>query len=435
MRPWLCLSWFGCLLLLTTGWPPRAHAEEGADAPASATTADDPAPPRDFVSSRNIGDKLGEARRHRRSLFNVGVHERALRLEKRIYRATRIRFAGMYTYLSQHASAGNGPRDAAGGDLDVIATWEAVRRGGETLGALAMSFEGRHKSWTSIPPASLSNTIDSLWTTTSGFNVQDFFPVQIYWRQLLARGRLALHVGKLSAYSTFFGNRLNSSSLFFVNFAYADNPTVFMPGNGLGIHASYDISPHWTVHAGVQNANGVKTRLEPSSLDLGELWYALQVDYRAKIRGLGEGTWRYGIWYVNARQVLDQGEGGGAVLSIDQELGRKLIGFLRAEWQGRDLLNPEVAFDALTATRTSVRGGFGIPGPLRRLPDDYMGIGLAWGEPARHERFVKDSWVAEYFYRFQLESSTQLSFSAQVIRSSTVFEQVVVLSARLRLEF
>ena len=106
-----------------------------------------------------------------------------------LYRATRIRLAGIYTLLYQEASTGRGPREAGGGDVDIIGTWDAVQRGGKTVGALDVAFEGRHKTWTEIPPASLSQTIDSLWTTTSGFNIQTFVPTQIYWRQALLRER------------------------------------------------------------------------------------------------------------------------------------------------------------------------------------------------------------------------------------------------------
>ena len=404
-----------------------------AISPDARQTTRDAAPPPDFVSTRNVEDKLEEARRSRVALFDFGARDASLRFERRLYDATRIRVAGIYTVLSQHATDGDGPRSATGGDVDIIATWDAVKRGDKIVGALDVALEGRHKYWTKIPPASLSQTIDSLWTTTSGFNVQTFFPVQIYWRQSWQGGRWRMRIGKLSPYATFFGNRINSSSLFFVNYGFADVPAVFMPGNGVGVHVSHDLSKHWTVHVGIQNANGLKTRIEPSTLRFGEFWYAVQVDYKSKIRGLGEGTWRLGGWYVNGREVAKTKDGFGTVLSIDQELGKRVIGFLRYEFQGQSLLSPEIRRDALTATEWALRAGFGFPGPFRRLPDDFLGIGAAWGSPSRIP--VRDSFVGEIFYRFQLESSAQLSVSAQAIRSSTVFREVFVFSFRLRVEF
>jgi hypothetical protein len=287
-------------LLALAFWPTHAHADEAplAAAPGelgktidlasrSAKPAASPAPPTNYVSGKNIGDTLGAARSDLASIFDFGLRDTRLRLDEQIYKATRMRFSGILTLLYQSASEGEGPREAAGGDLDILATWDAVQRGGKTTGTLEAALEGRHRLWTDITPSALSTTIDSLWTTTSGFNTQPFSLVQIYWRQSLWNGRFRFMVGKLSGYSTFFGNRINSSSLFFVNYAFSDNPAVFFPGNGLGLHTVYELSPKWTFAVGIQNANGVKTEFDPSTLRYGEFWFAAQADYRTRIRGLG----------------------------------------------------------------------------------------------------------------------------------------------------
>lgn len=212
-------------------------------ASAEATDAEAGAPHADFVSTKNIEDKLREAKAPRKSVLDFGLQDALRRVDDRIYQKTHLRFAAIYTLLYQHAYGGDGPRDAAGGDFDLIGTWDAIRCGKRTTGALEVAFEGRHKIETDITPSALSRTIDSLWTTTSGFNKQDFSLIQAYWRQDLLRDRLHFRVGKLSASSTFFGNRINSSSLFFLNYAFSDNPAVFFPGNGLGLHVTWDLSP------------------------------------------------------------------------------------------------------------------------------------------------------------------------------------------------
>ena len=47
----------------------------------------------------------------------------------------------------------------------------------------------------------------------------------------------------------------------------------------------------------------------------------------------------------------------------------------------------------------------------------------------------KDAFVGEVFYRSQLESASQLTLSLQAIRSSTIYDEVLVFSVRWRLEF
>lgn len=113
--------------------------------------------------------------------------------------------------------------------------------------------------------------------------------------------------------------------------------------------------------------------------------------------------------------------------------GKKWIAFLRHEFQGSNLLTPEVELAALTGTRSALRIGALIQGPFKALPDDIFAFGLAWGVPS--QSLAKDSYVAEFLYRFQVQDTAQLSFSLQVIQSSTVFEQVLVFSARYRFTF
>ena len=75
----------------------------------------------------------------------------------------------------------------------------------------------------------------------------------------------------------------------------------------------------------------------------------------------------------------------------------------------------------------------GVSGPFKRLPDDYMGLAVAWGRPV--SALARDTVVGEYFYRFQAESASQLTLSLQLIRSSTVYDTVFVFGARYRIEF
>lgn len=408
-----------------------SRADESA--PATPAPTEQAAPPADFVSHQNIANQIDEARRSRKSLFDTGLRDRVLKLEERIYRRTRIRFAATYTVIYQRASRGSGPLDAAGGDFDLLGTWEAFGAKGSNAGTLNAAFEGRHRLGTEFAPSGLSTTIDSLWTTVAGFNQQDFSLIQVYWAQELLRGRLRIKVGKLSPYSSFFGNRVNSSSTMLLNYAFADNPAVFMPSNGYGLHVRYDFNECWKCVAGVQDANAVKTELDPSSLEQGEFWYAFQLQHEREIRGLGKGTYRLGLWYVDPRTEADQPSGTGTVLSIDQELGEKWLAFLRYEYQGSNLLTPDVELQALTGTESCLRVGALRFGPFRRFPDDIVGIGFAWGTPA--DSAAKQSFVGEVLYRFQIQDAAQLSLSLQVIESSTIYDRVLVGSLRYRVTF
>lgn len=261
---------------------------------------------------------------------------------------------------------------------------------------------------------------------------QDFALTQLYWRQDFLGDRLEVRLGKVSALAMFFGNRLNSSDLFFLNYAFADEPTAFTPGNGFGVQGKYKFSKRWAVIAGVQNANGMKTEIDPSTLELGEFWYAAQVEFTPTIRGLGHGTYRLAAWHVDERKGKS-GAGSGGVLSIDQELSKKAVAFLRYGWQGEGLISPIVRVQSLTGTEHALRVGLGWQGPVKAWPDDYAGLAFAWGKPSN--KLARESFVAEIFYRSQLTDTSHVSLGLQLIESSTVFDQVAVLGARFRIEF
>ncbi|MHC5010693.1 MAG: carbohydrate porin [Planctomycetota bacterium] len=384
-------------------------------------------------SGTNPTDILRSARVERRGLLDLGLHARMTALDDALERRTGIRFALAYTQLYQHATNGDGgPRNAWGAEFDIVTKWALVGRKGCNQGLFAAVLRSRYKIDTHIPPSEMSNTIDSLWPTTSGFNEQDFTFIQVYWQQDLLADRMRIVLGKIDPSATFFGNRFNSSKTEFVNNTFSSNPAVFFPGNGAGLHARYRFSDRWEAVVGVQDANG-KTTAEPfSTLGEGELWVAGQVQFTTDIRGLGRGHYRLGGWRSPPRSDAGTPAGAGTCVSIDQEFGRHVVGFLRVDWQGEGLVTTENRLGVLTATRANVRGGVVILGPIPALPDDELGIGAAWGEPEADG--ARDAWVGEVFYRLQATDSFQITPSFQVIRSlSRSVGDAGVFSLRFRL--
>ena len=390
------------------------------------------APPEEFTSGNLVGDTLRDLRRRDRAWFNLGLRDAAVRFEDMVEERIGLRFGAAYTMLYQGADRGSGPKESWGGDLDIVGIWKPKRQRKGWEGSLQIGMEGRHRIATDIPPQSLSKTIDSLWPTVSGFNEQRFSLIQLYWGQDLFRGRMRIRIGKISPYF-FFGNRLNDASTAFLNASFSDSPAVFFPGNGFGVQVRYNLGKDWIVRGGIQNANGIKTEFSPESLDKGEFWYGFEIEKRVNIRRLGHGRYRLGFWYVDPRADAGTGDGAGTSISIDQEIGPKVLVFFRSAAQGASLITPDVQEDSLTATKRALRVGFGVDGPIRSQPDDYFGFAIAWGKPSA--ALARNSIVAESFYRLQLTEATHFSVSLQAIRSSTIFEQVFVLGLRLRVEF
>ena len=144
-----------------------------------------------------------------------------------------------YTALYQAATKGSYGERATGGvgDLDIFGTWDipfvSKSTGLVNQGTIGFNFEQRD-SLDGLPPSELGNTIGSLWGTTSGFNLQEFSAIQYWWQQKLFDEHLGFRVGKIDLSSIFDVYRFNSANHFFNNNAFADNPTIPFPENGLG---------------------------------------------------------------------------------------------------------------------------------------------------------------------------------------------------------
>ncbi|MEE8242309.1 MAG: hypothetical protein V3R61_02385, partial [candidate division NC10 bacterium] len=74
--------------------------------------------------------------------------------------------------------------------------------------------------------------------------------------------------------------------------------------------------------------------------------------------------------------------GKGFALSFDQEVTQSVMALLRYGY----------ADDGGTEVRHILSGGVGIKDPFGST-DDFLGVGVAWGEP--QDRALRDQYVAE----------------------------------------
>lgn len=417
---------------------------EGAPGPSEESALSDSA--RDDSASDRIDDMVRaiEAKSDGHSGGSVPRRLSGAAIERRFLRERLgLSFGAAYTALYQRASQGVGPLDAAVGDLDLFFRWRAFGREGFDSGAIAVYTEWRHRLGTRIAPFNLSKSIGTLWETTPLFTEQPFVPTQVFWDQEFARGRARLQIGKLDPAILYFGNRINDANLYFVGLPFGDNPSVFFPGAGLGLHLEYELPRGFQIRAGVHDANGRRTGDAFQTIQQKEFWWALGAQHQRQVGRLGVGNYRFGMWYAQERTDAGKPDGGGFALSADQELGSpRAIGFLRYEWQSEELTSARqgvgLGRQGLAAARQTLRGGVVLEGLLGgpAFADDVIGAGFAWGQPYRPE--LRDQWQLETFYRIQVTPEVQLTPSVQLfVNPSRVPDTstVGVFSVRLRLIF
>ena len=94
------------------------------------------------------------------------------------------------------------------------------------------------------------------------------------------------------------------------------------------------------------------------------------------------------------------------------------VGFLRYDWQSDPLESARQGVGAqrqgLVPARQALRLGAVLEGPLahRSWKEDVVGLGVSWSDP--YDEGLRDEFLVEAFWRFQLGHDVQLTPSYQL---------------------
>lgn len=303
-----------------------------------------------------------------------------------------------YTALYQGAT--RDPRPSGAGKFDLFGVWILLDRGDDSLGFLG--FEA--SSWqvyTPTSPANLGGAIGSLWPTADDFSRLSFSLTQLYWEQQLPGGKLAYRIGKLDQDDVFDNYRFKGVDFYFVNQAFSTNPSIALPGRGLGALAAYDLGDGGYVVAGVGDARARDSASGFSTLfEHGSVFTAGEIGWAGDVAGWGAGEAHVTVW--NSPTIPGQQAGWGIATTAEQAIGGNVVPFVRYSYGG----------GTATGIRQLATVGLGIDGFPPRA-DDVAGIAFAWGKPT--DPTARDQISGEVFYRVQLTPLLQVTPGYQVL--------------------
>lgn len=388
---------------------PEATPPPAAESKPAPEEKKPPAPPpkRVETSPDDVTQQLEEAKRKQAGIVEHGpislFGSKWREVNEKLNESVGLDLGLAYTIVYQHATEAQGPRDAAGGDLDFFGTWRLLGSEEEgNLGKIGFFTETRH-SYTSIPPAELSLSIGSLWKTTDGFDTQKFSLTQLWWQQHLFDDRVLMRIGKIDQGNVINTNRLKSDDLFFLNQAFSGNPALPFPGTGLGAAIALAPTDLLSIRASFSDANGNKeTAGFDTFFDDAEYFTAVEVGLRPLFEKIWRGNYRFTFWHIDEREKAGLPSGHGFALSFDQEVTQSVRALLRYGYADNGGLE----------VRHILSGGVAIADPFGST-DDLLGVGAAWGEP--QDSSLRDQYVTEVFYRVQLTPNIQLTPGYQVI--------------------
>lgn len=322
----------------------------------------------------------------------------ALSLEESI--DLRLGFAHTILY---HSTVGADKHDqGASGDLDLFGTWDLL--GDEAhgnAGRLVFSTEFRYQIGGGTP-FELGEEFGALGPTADGFGERPVSLRELFWEQELADERLVFALGKLDPGAFYNTNRLSNVNRSFAHTAFATNLARAFPGEGIGANVTVRPNDGWYVLGGVHDANGSASTGDFRDLDEAEFAWIAELGLTPQFDRLGRGNYRLSFWYTDEREGDAIEDDIGFAVSVDQEVGERLVVFGR---YGRSEGDATAADNALAV-------GFGIEGIADR-EDDFLALAVGWLSPPTDG--ADEELVTEVVYRAQLTRVQELSLSFQTI--------------------
>jgi hypothetical protein len=190
----------------------------------------------------------------------------------------------------------------------------------------------------------------------------------------------------------------------FMNPALSNGPNVFLP--------SYDVGTALEWNSGQWSLRGVLMNIGENDDGNNFNFYGLQAGYKID-SAMGEGHYRLVVAGAS-KQFLDptattKESRAGALLSFDQQFGKRLGGFLRIGWQTDDAAVDYVAIYS---------GGVDIKGSTWGRSDDNIGVGYAY--LAGGNTGIASTHLAEAYYRWQLGKVLGLTADIQYEKDDNI---------------
>ncbi len=285
------------------------------------------------------------------------------------------------------------------GDAAVTGRWLLFGNKHDRPVYLSFRFRTRN-ALSEEPPSAISSETGLFWQTVDGFNDSKFQVPSMYFSQELHKRELIMRYGQFSIDDFFDNHRFRSAKKFFLNEAFASNPSVNFPSYGAGFVVQWNPNEKWELIGGGSNIQGTQ---EGEGVDFGldstALFGSAQVRYSFTGVSGKEAVIRVMGWHSDRIEDEDIPEGRGLSVTFGHE------GFVKGE---------EFAFRYATSdgdsTDTDTILFLGYGREVRSY--DHWGFGLAAG---RSSTISKWQMMMETYYRWRAFKELMISPDLQII--------------------
>jgi len=357
--------------------------------------------------------------RTKRPLLDINFLEQTFkgyyRLKRRLHEKIGLAISADYALLNQFATYSASDRQAASGVFRAYGSWSATRSG-----SLVFKIENRHRLGPGLTPRNLGFEAGSSLSTV-GFKDMGWGVTAFSWTQRFPGNRLGVVVGRMDPGDFSDVYPLLTAWKAFMNDAFANNPAVALPQQGLGIAAVAGLRGSWYVSGGLHDANGSPTEWGFTTFfDVREYYTWIETGWspgREIMSGVGV---HVNAWHQDARTDAVTPESWGVTASASKEIAQRWTPFLRAGYSE----------GGAAQVRFVIAGGVGL---TMRGGGDYLAVATSWSEPP--DRTLRGQVTTEALYRLQLTENLAVTPDLQLtlFPSATLERDVVAVAGVLRL--
>jgi porin len=316
-----------------------------------------------------------------------------------------VSFGFQYYLLPQFASSSLDDKGAAGSIFRFNGTWSIFERANGNLGRIDWRFEHRGNVFGQQSPNDLSGAIGAAALNT-GFGYSSSFDLDlavINWVQGFRGSTTGIAAGRLAFDVYLDAMPFQTFSRGFMNRAFLLNPTIGTTGIGaLGAVAKGYVTDQIWVGGQVHDANATSGSFDWDTVREGEWLSAVEVGWSPSIAERKQKMVQLTYWHKDARELAGTSSGNGWAVSAAYQLSEKYFPFVRF---GSSNGGAGVAAEA------SLSGGIEIA----MRPDETWTLGAGWARPSErtHGSGLRNEWVVESSYKFQLGNNFSLTPDVQ----------------------
>jgi carbohydrate-selective porin OprB len=315
-----------------------------------------------------VHDKSRAARKRQEfslSDESARLHNRYARAQREIEDATGITFS-MEASLTSQWGTPNGGFGSFQTMFTPVVNWAAFNLA--EVGAGSFQFHFLSANYLSATDATaLGNAINIISPINNQPTANNQF-MQLTYTHSFPGNWLSLSFGQYP-FSNFDGNAYaNDQQVTFIGYSMTQNGSQNYAQAGIGAYAQINPTREITLAAGFQDANDISgSYIQTSTLGQGQYaWFGYGA-WSPTIYGWGQGT--YSLLYYNQPGVTIQPIASeGLSFNAAQPIGHQLGLFVRAN----------TAWRSSFAIQSSIAAGAVVNDPLRRSPDDQIGLAFAW---------------------------------------------------------